>query len=81
MNIVHIDELAVQSRQPRGRIGKSVKTSAIMHGDPSRVDNFNFRILYDEAGDIYSPRHHHNFCQLVQEANPWQLPRHVDGKR
>jgi hypothetical protein len=64
MRIVHIDELPVQSRQPRGREGKSVKTSAIMHGDPSRLDNFNFRILYDEAGDIYSPRHHHNFCQF-----------------
>ena len=64
MDIVHIDELVVQSRQPRGREGKSVKTSAILHGDPSRLDNFNFRILYDEAGDIYSPRHHHNFCQF-----------------
>jgi hypothetical protein len=64
MKIVHIDELPVQSRQPRGREGKSVKTSIIMQGDPSRLDNFNFRILYDEAGDIYSPRHHHNFCQF-----------------
>lgn len=64
MRIVHIDELPVQSRQPRGREGKSVKTSIIMHGDPERLDNFNFRILYDEAGDIYSPRHHHNFCQF-----------------
>jgi len=64
MRIVHIDELPVQSREPRGRQGKSVKTSIIMGGDPSRPDNFNFRILYDEAGDIYSPRHHHNFCQF-----------------
>ena len=36
MDIVHIDELVVQSRQPRGREGKQVKTSAIMHGDPDR---------------------------------------------
>ena len=43
MKIVHIDELPVQSRQPRGREGKSVKTSAIMQGDPSRLDNFNFQ--------------------------------------
>jgi hypothetical protein len=64
MKIVHIDELPVQSRQPRGREGKSVKTSIIMQGDSSRRDNFNFRILYDEVGDIYSPRHHHNFCQF-----------------
>ena len=64
MRIVHIDDLPRQSRPPRGREGKSVKTSIIMQGDPERLDNFNFRILYDEAGDIYSPRHHHNFCQF-----------------
>lgn len=63
MKIVHnIDNLPVGHRQPRGREG-AVKTSLIMGGDYTRLDNFSCRIIISEAGR-FSPRHRHNFAQF-----------------
>lgn len=63
MKIVHIDELPVEERAPRGRPGMA-KRSLIMTGeDSSRPDNFSFRIMHFDDSGRFSPEHRHNFAQ------------------
>ncbi len=62
MKVVHIDELQLEVRGPRGRDGTG-RRSVIMTGDANRPDNFSFRIMHIEGDSHYSPRHHHNFAQ------------------
>ena len=63
MKIVHIDELPVEERAPRGRPGMA-KRSLIMTGeDSSRPDNFSFRIMHFDDSGRFSPKHRHNFAQ------------------
>jgi len=63
MQIVQFDDITPEVRSPRGRDGK-VETRVLLTGDETRPDNFALR--YSEyLSDVYSPRHHHNFEQLM----------------
>ena len=61
MKIVHGDELPAGQRAPRGREGRQ-KSRLLLTGDPSRPDNFAFRIA--QLADYRAPRHRHNFDQF-----------------
>lgn len=61
MKIVHVDQLPVEERATKVRVG-SHSAQNIMSGEADRIDNFSLRIIYLDE-DFYTPRHHHNFDQ------------------
>lgn len=63
MKIVHIDELPVEVRGPRGRPGMARRSLIMTGDDPDKPDNFSYRIMHVEGDSHYSPRHRHNFAQ------------------
>ena len=63
MKLVHIEDLELDERPPRGRDGTG-KRAVIMMGDSKRPDNYSFRIMHITGDTHFSPRHHHNFSQF-----------------
>ena len=62
MQIAHADEVPEYFDGVGVRVAKVVR-QIMLCGDPASPGNFKFG-LYRQYGEMYSPRHRHNFCQF-----------------
>lgn len=67
MKILRIDDVPLQksnnARGGKGYVQYNIFDSAKLGRDPHRIDNFRLNLSITEDGDMFTPRHRHDFSQ------------------